>query len=287
MGLVQQGAAAARARQRRSILEEAERAGAALVELADTDDATNGAGPLGKAIATLVGDRIKHDAVQAFLLRSEPWLHLYVQPYGGLRALPGEHHVLVAGTLEGPVILRRRLLGRLAWESRSERAHRRLEESTAVRTEARRLEWSWQTGLDEIRLEWTAQLAPAGGGFSHLVVQAGRYGGTGVCRVGIAQVLALAGSLARALGASRLLGEPRALPERSERSHATAGLAEVGSAGLADVGAAGLAEVASVPTFVVPSRYGALFAAAVGSSRAAPNASAAPLAKAHVGPAAR
>jgi hypothetical protein len=53
----------------------------------------------------------------------------------------------------------------------------------------RALQWEWAIGMGKVELDWTLQFRSTGSGHTHLVMQAGRYGGLTTYHVGFAQFL--------------------------------------------------------------------------------------------------
>lgn len=197
MGLLDASAAKARTRQRDSLVEEAAKVGSQVVEVADSVDASTAGSILGGTLKSLVGGRVKTDFHQALLLRTGATAHLYVQPYQGVQAMPGEHHIVLGGTLPVAAILRRKAFGRTQWEGgHGDHAFNR---NQAIAAATQGLVWTWKAGFTEIELPWTAQIRPLAGGRAHLVVAAGRYGGFTTYHVGFGPFLRLAGAVQAAL----------------------------------------------------------------------------------------
>lgn len=193
MGLFDAGVTKARARQRASLLEEAAGAGGQVLEFLDGTDATpTPTSIVAGTLKVLVGGVVTTDFHQVMVVRTGPLVHLYVQPYQGVQAMPGEHHAYVAGTLPLAAVLRR-AGSRVHWEGgHGEHAFNRI---PAINVAAHALQTTWKAGLTEITLPWLAQLRPAGGPRAHLVMQAGRYGGFTSYHVGFAAFVRLAAAV--------------------------------------------------------------------------------------------
>ena len=200
MGLFDAGVTKARARQRASLLEEAAAAGGQVLEFLDgAAAAPSPTSIVAGTLKVLVGGTVTTDFHQVMVLRTGPLVHLYVQPYQGVQAMPGEHHAYLAGTLPMATVLRR-AGSRVHWEGgHGEHAFNRI---PAINVAAHALATTWKAGLTEITLPWLAQVRPAGGPRAHLAMQAGRYGGFTSYHVGFTAF----GRLAAAVQASLVRG---------------------------------------------------------------------------------
>ena len=194
MGFFDRSIGQGRTRQKQAVIDEARHAGATVlevVELSDEVDAANAA--LGSSLKALFGGRAQFDHVQVFRLHTQGWIHTYAQPYSGLVPLPGEHHGVLHGSLAAPAILRPGgLFGGAKWDpSAWPDVARYLDSAAHLASVVRATEWEWGTGLSVVRLEWGVQLRSLGNGATHVVMQAGRYGGLTTYEVGFSQWLRL------------------------------------------------------------------------------------------------
>ncbi len=202
MGFFDKGADKARARQKDSVLEEAAAAGSQLVEIVDSSEQASAGSIVGSILKSYVGGRVKHDTFQVFVFRNKELTHLYVQPWEGLVPQPGEHHVRLEGTLPSPAVLRKKFLGRLKWETEgaNDALLTQLHQNAGLGSAVKALKWDWKAGLTEIELSWAVQVRSLGGGQSHLVMQAGRYGGFTSYKVGFAPFIRLVSAVRSTLG---------------------------------------------------------------------------------------
>jgi hypothetical protein len=198
-GLIGGGVERARARRREAIVEEATRAGSRVVEIVDAGSAPSEGSVVANSLKAFVGGSVRASDPQVFILEKRGLVHAYAQPYTGMQALPGEHHVLLDGGLAKPVVLRKGLLGGISWEGGLAGDHP-LNSADTMRA-LKALKWKWTAGLTEIELEWAVQVRPAGTKRVHLVMQAGRYGGFTTYGVGMKELLTLALHVTEALRA--------------------------------------------------------------------------------------
>jgi hypothetical protein len=180
---------------------------------------------LGGLARVMFGGRLSIDHVQ--IIRCEyasgrPWT--YVQPFAGWYQLPGEHYISLSGAPEvaldiagaswfGQQARLRLLLGVLcvmtivlapvAWHlwfgvprarfSRESGALGvTLNQDVRVKRALKRLKFSWAVGRTVVHLPWLVQVFSQRGRDATMVVNAGRYGGFTIGKVGFREVLQLA-----------------------------------------------------------------------------------------------
>lgn len=198
VGFLSGRAEAAHRRQRDALVAEASKAGSVVTDVVEVG-ATDGARVLSNTWSSLFGGSHAVDAAQILSLRTGASLQHYVQPYAGLQAMPGEHHVLLAGALPAPASLVRSG-GAGRWTSPDPGLAGYLEQNLAVRAAVASVVWDWRAGFGEILLPWTVQLRSNGDGRTHLVVAAGRYGGFTTYDVGFGVFAGVARALQAVLG---------------------------------------------------------------------------------------
>ncbi|EYF02608.1 tetratricopeptide repeat protein [Chondromyces apiculatus] len=192
MGFLSDGVTKARTRQRESLLGEAQKAGTGVVNVIEIgDDAQAAQAVLGSTLKAFVGGKVRNDGAQIVHMNAGGWPHVYVQPYSGMNPLPGEHHALLAGSLPAPAILRAGGLFRgPKWDSPADpQLATALDQDPGIRMVTEKLSWEWSQGLTTIAHDWTLQFRSLGDGATHLVMQAGRFGGLTTYEVGIAAFL--------------------------------------------------------------------------------------------------
>lgn len=195
MGLLSGGIARARTRQKESLVGEAQKAGSQVVDVIEIgDDAQASRAALGATLKVFVGGSLRNDGAQIVLMNAAGWPHVYVQPYAGMNALPGEHHAVLSGSLPSPALLRASqgmFSGRPQWESPADpRLAAAMNVDAAIGGLVKRMVWDWKVGLGAFELDYTLQLRSVGDGATHLMMRAGRYGGFTTYEVGIAVFLA-------------------------------------------------------------------------------------------------
>lgn len=204
MGLLDRGIEKAYENQKKGILKEAEKAGCAVVGLTQFPEEGAGEGAtarsLKSAAKSIFGGKMATDAFQIFELETAGVRHVFVQPYSGINALPGEHHAILPGTTAAPVIFAKGgFFGGKKWRGPDERVAARFSACAPLTKLAKKSKWDWHVGTAQIDLEWTVQVRSVGDGRVHLVLQNGRYGGFTTYGVGFSHFLALGGALPAAL----------------------------------------------------------------------------------------
>ena len=133
---------------------------------------------------------------------------MFVQPYSGVAALPGEHHGILHGGVAAPAVLRRAglksafagLLSSCKWESPNHPGVAQyLTGAPAIAAVANATKWEWPAGLSKVELDWGIQLRGVGDGTTHVTLHSGRYGGIATYQVGFAHWLALCQALTACL----------------------------------------------------------------------------------------
>jgi hypothetical protein len=195
MGFFDSGARKARERQLESLRKEAAAAGSTITSV--TEDVTEKSGAGGTLVSMFGGT---HDitAIQLIELTTRGIPHVYVQPYNGVAALPGEHHVTLPGSVPAPAVLHAKKLFRgPKWESPDEGFAEQLSRAFAGLDFA----WEWKSGFTVIELAWALQLRASTPSTTEVVLRAGRYGGFTTYEVGFS-------TFARVLGTSMKLVSP-------------------------------------------------------------------------------
>jgi hypothetical protein len=206
MGLFDQGIVKAYENQKKGMLKEAEKAGAAVVgftQFPEEGDAGEGATgrSLKSAAKSIFGGKMATDAFQILELETAGVRHVFVQPYSGIHALPGEHHVALPGSVPAPVILAKGgLFGGKKWRGPDEAVARRFNECGPLKKVVKKCKWDWYVGTAKIDLDWTVQIRSLGDGHVHVVLKNGRYGGFTTYGVGFAHLIAIGAVLPQVLG---------------------------------------------------------------------------------------
>lgn len=185
--------------QKLSILRESASAGAELVGVMDQIHTTTRVSALNATLTAAFTGSMEQDAVQLYLLRTSGQLHLYAQPFDGKYALPGEHHALVEGTLNGPAVLRASFAGP-RWESPGDNEVATILNRSPWLTDLTEdINWDWRVGVGRFGLPWLAQTRPYGGASTHVCMQATGELRSTVHEVGLTQFAALLRGLERSL----------------------------------------------------------------------------------------
>ncbi len=193
MGMFQKGLDKAHARQKKSVIEEAGKAGATVVDVVEmgNEETSAAESAIGSTLKSLFGGKVSRDYVQLFRLTTAGINHIYVQPYDGISPVPGEHHAQIAGSWRSPLILEKRLLGGGKWKADDTELAAELSKDKSLKRVTSQLKWEWATGTTKIKLPWAVQIRAVPNGSSHLVMKAGRYGGFTSYKVGVQAFAAL------------------------------------------------------------------------------------------------
>lgn len=172
--------------QKKALIEEATSSGATVAQVVEFggDDSAAPA-VVGGALKSLFGGKVDSDFAQVFQLTTGGLEHLYIQPYEGVMAVPGEHHARIPGALPRPVVFAKALFGGGKWKTGEDKdLAKRLAGHPPLKSMTKALKWTWAAGTTEIKLPWTVQIRPLQDGSSHIVMKAGRYGGFTTYKVG-------------------------------------------------------------------------------------------------------
>ena len=195
MGLLSAGLAKAYERQRNAIYEEAAALGGQVIGFEEHAEGASAGRMLGDALKDKLlpfGGSTKVDGIQIFGFETAGVRHLYVQPWSQMHALPGEHHAWLPGSYRSPVVYQRGVVMGMSWNAGGDgELAQWLGGQPALMTVVKGCKKDWTAGTKVFDLEWTVQLLSLGDGRSHLVMQAGRYGGLTSYRVGLGHFLAL------------------------------------------------------------------------------------------------
>ncbi len=200
MGIISSGFAKAYRRRHEAILQEATALGGHLFGYDQHMQNASAGGLLGHALRAKVPlAGAKADGVQIFGFETAGVRHLYVQPWSGMNTLPGEHHAWLTGSYRSPIAFRAGVLG-FKWHAGGDDELRGwLEGQAALRELVKACATTWKSGTSSFDLDWTVQLMSMGDGRSHLVMNAGSYGGMFGTQVGARHFLALGQTLASLL----------------------------------------------------------------------------------------
>lgn len=201
MGLLDGVNEKARNRQSESIQFEGRETNSELTELVLVSNENQDSPVLQRLWEKFIEDQIPFNSFHYCKFSNRSHIHTYFQPYEGIKILPGEHHMLLKGTLDEPLSLQKiGVLGNQAWICPNQHnLEQMFNGSAALLEKTRGLKWDWDFGFTSYKLKWTVQLRPVGNGYTHLVMMAGRYGGMNTIRVGINPFLNLAAILMKVL----------------------------------------------------------------------------------------
>jgi hypothetical protein len=197
-----QAAQKARVRQRDGILEEAAKAGARVLDIAEMGSGASGSSVAGSMGKVFFGGKVSIDDAQVFTFDSQGFPHVYIQPYDGLNPVPGFHHATLAGNVGQSATLTAKAFGRKRWLDDNGESIESLNDNPILSMVGKTLEWKWKAGTTEIELPWTVKLSPAENGVTELTLRAGRYGGFTTFGVGIGVFLGLSRSVHTMLASS-------------------------------------------------------------------------------------
>lgn len=191
--------------QRNSIVGEINQAGLALedcIELREEDTESLSGLYKGSAKALTFGGNLEINAHQIYITSSKLGKQVYIQPYAGIAALPGEHHAIIAGNFNAPFAITPSLFGKSSMlplysmlivstmglvrllKLRSPKIVSPCEELLTTLDMDKNfmqalngIKFEWGVGASIIRHQWGVQVKPLGNGYSHVVLKSGRYGG--------------------------------------------------------------------------------------------------------------
>ncbi len=204
MGIIDKGLEKAHERQRQSLISEAQRAGCTVLSIQESGDREKAEGAaVGTSLKAIFGGRVGADTVQVMLLETMGMKHLYVQPFSGVSPIPGEHHAVLGGSL--PAVIELGPGGfSPEWKSPDKELSKALNKSFPVlKAAAKKCEFEWAVGFGTVKLEWAIQVASMGDGRSHMVMQAGRYGGVTTYEVGFSHFMRMYNELSGSMRPER------------------------------------------------------------------------------------
>ncbi|WBW98386.1 hypothetical protein [Oceanirhabdus sp. W0125-5] len=175
-------------RQEKSILKESKRQGLEVIDVMYVDfkeeDRNNNV--LNTAVKSILGGNLKVTYAQVFLFNKNGEKQIYIQPYAGQIALPGEHHIILSGGFSSPIVLKdQEMYGGPCWKCKNSKLENWVnKEETPLEKASKEVEFQWTVGTGKIDLEWGGQFYYIGEGKSHLIMQSGRYGGFITYKVG-------------------------------------------------------------------------------------------------------
>lgn len=204
VGLLSAGLAKAYERQRNAIYEEAAALGGQVIGYEEHAEGLKASRLLGDALKDKLnpfGGSMRVDGMQIFGFETGGVQHLYVQPWSQMHALPGEHHAWLPGAYRSPVVHQRAVVMGMSWNAGGDAELAKwLGTQAALMQVVKGCKKDWKAGTKTFDLEWTVQLLSLGDGRSHLIMQAGRYGGLTSYRVGLGHFLSLGHAWAPLIG---------------------------------------------------------------------------------------
>lgn len=201
MGILDKANEKARDRQGESIRQEASEFNSQVISLDTYSNEDSGTEFLKRIWERNVENEIPFQAFQFFQFQNRGIQHAYFQPYDGMRYLPGEHHLLLKGTLDEPMILQKSgVMGTKRWECpNQDNLATMFNGSQALASKTNDLKWEWDLGVSTYKLKWTVQIRPVGNNMTHVTMFAGRYGGLTTIRVGFGIFLNLCATLMKVM----------------------------------------------------------------------------------------
>jgi hypothetical protein len=162
---------------------------------------------VGSTITSLVGGKADYDFLQLFTIRQNNRIQYYLQPFSGLTALPGQHFMVIPGSIRNPIqyrIKKQQSFRESLYQTYINRIPFFIGKNIRVcewlctdSTEQgklkglklpflREVSHVWQNGLTKIELDWTFQANAINHEYSLVSMQTGRYGVLGE-RIGLNQ----------------------------------------------------------------------------------------------------
>ena len=152
---------------------------------------------IASTVTSFIGGKTGYDLLQIYTLRHKGELQYFLQPFGGLTALPGQHFKVVSGSLKHPVqygIKRKKSFSDGMYELimdcipgvklKKIRACEWVCEAESETTYLKSIKLPllkeishvWQTGTTLINLDWTLQACAVDKDHTLVCMQTGRYG---------------------------------------------------------------------------------------------------------------
>lgn len=149
-------------------------------------------GLIGNVINFLSNDTYQPDYWQVYNAETNHgYYHVYVQPYDGKALLPGEHHILLEGSIPNPVWLENGsgIFSSPKWRGDDKNFALRLNKKENKLKEAvKKIKFDWPIGTTKISHPWAIQCYNYNDHYVKIEVKAGRYGGMKSYKVGILEV---------------------------------------------------------------------------------------------------
>ncbi len=190
-------------KQKESLIKEASKTGLSTRDIIEIgDEKEGGKKAVSSGIKAIVGGKLAPDFFQVFIFSKD---YLYIQPYSGLTVLPGEHHMILDGTYEEPLVLSdEAIFGGPSWRAgKNKELTKQLQKNyPSLKKLAKKTKFEWAIGMGKIELEWASQVLGLGNGKSHMVLQTGRYGGFTTYEVGFGHFSELVREMKKLLAGS-------------------------------------------------------------------------------------
>ena len=139
------------------------------------------------------------DAIQVYLFETDGVKHLYAQPFSNQYALPGEHHAVLGGSMQGAAVLRNSFAGPRWHAGELPEVAQALNANDRLAAVVEQIVWSWRVGLGRVQIPWLVQLRPLGQGRTHLCLQATGEARSGAHQAGFEELARLRSALWLAL----------------------------------------------------------------------------------------
>jgi len=226
MGILSGAASKAMDNQSNAIQEEAKAAGCTIqdIETIESEENTSASNVMGSAIKSVFGGSLQPTAHQFYLCSSSFGEHLYVQPYATASVLPGEHHAFIEGSYNatfyvqesfwtkkdnlalyfllimctfGLILLLKLHKAKIVSDDKA--FAKKLSKNETLLKAFKGLKYEWGIGTTKIEHKWSIQVRSLGNGFSHVILQSGRYGGITTYKVGMKKFVQVCKTLTDAM----------------------------------------------------------------------------------------
>ncbi len=159
--------------QKLAILGEATKAQLPVMACVDSfDEAATLGGAIGGSLKALFGGSVQSTGTQIFAFAAGDAIHVYVQPYDGMYAMPGEHHQWIPGAWNSPTMHKHDTWG-AGWEAGGDaELVKYILNNPGLKTALEDTTWEWTHGMGEFKYPWSLQTRPVTNGYTHVTMAA-------------------------------------------------------------------------------------------------------------------
>lgn len=208
----------AASRQKLTILGEATRAQLPVIACADVQGEATLGGAVGGSLKALFGGSMQSTGLQIFAFQSGDWIHTYVQPYDGMYAMPGEHHMWIPGAWSSPTVHKHDTWG-AGWEAGGDKELvKYISSAPGLKAALSNTTWEWKLGMGEFKYAWSLQTRPVTNGYTHVAMQATGEQNTMTHEVGLVQFQQLVAQITSMLAQNPAVVETPFLQPTSHES---------------------------------------------------------------------